>query len=106
MGEQTDRKPYFSVNGVDYTELIGLPTVTPETAESGLSLDGGIFLNDVSFTGSIKFPKVLRCRNRKRFVKLLMSIGIPRNVANTLRAVPGETYQEMWRRVFIFVGLM
>lgn len=101
MGEQTDRKIYFSVNGVDYTEFIGFQTVTLETAESGLSLDGGTFLNDVSLTGSIKFPKVLRCRNRKRFVKLLMSIGYPRNFAEKIRVAPGDSYDFLWWRIFL-----
>lgn len=100
MGEQTDRKLYFSVNGVDYTELIGIPDVTCDCGAIERGFNGG------EMTISFKLPQVLRCKSRKRFVKLLMSIGVPRNVASTLRATPGETYQQMWRRVFFFVRLM
>lgn len=93
MGEQTDGKLYFSVNGVDYTDLIGLPTVTTEEVEATerrLSLDGGCF------TARIKMPKVIRCKSRKRFKKLLMSIGVPRNVAQNIRVQAGESYAAAW----------
>lgn len=90
MGEQADSKLYFSVNGVDYTELIGLQTVTPEAAKSELPLNGGCF------TARIKMPKVLRCKSRKRFKKLLMSIGVPRNVAQNIRVQAGESYAAAW----------
>lgn len=90
MGEQTDSKLYFSVNGVDYTEFIGLQTVTPEAAESELPLNGGCF------TARIKMPKVIRCKSRKRFKKLLMFIGVPRNVAQNIRVQAGESYAAAW----------
>lgn len=90
MGEQTDRKLYFSVNGVDYTELIGLQTVTLESAESEFPLNGGCF------TARIKMPKVIRCKSRKRFKKLLMSIGVPRNVAQNIRVQAGYSYAAAW----------
>lgn len=93
MGEQTDRNPYISINGVDYTEFIGLPTVTTDEAEATerrLSLDGGCF------TARIKNPKVLRCKSKKRFAKLLMSIGVPRNVAQNIRVQAGESYAAAW----------
>lgn len=90
MGEQTDRKLYFSVNGVVYTEIIEFQTVTPEAAESELPLNGGCF------TARIKMPKVLRCKSRKRFAKLLMSIGVPRNAAHNVTAKPGQSYSSLW----------
>ena len=97
MGEQTDRKLYLSINGVDYTEFVGLPTVTLEATERSLSLDGGCF------TARIKLPKILRCRNRKRYMKLLMSIGVPRNVAEKARANPGESYSGRWIYMFFLM---
>lgn len=100
MGEQTDSKLYFSVNGVDYTELVGIHTATLDTAENPSerkisALDGGYF------TARLKTPKVLRCRSRKRFVKLLMSVGFPRNIADKARVKPPDTYSNYWWYMFL-----
>jgi hypothetical protein len=62
---------------------------------------------DVTFTAETKWPKYFRCKNRKRYKKLLMSLGAGRNYADWLieRLVvckeiwPKEcnfSYQELW----------
>lgn len=44
--------------------------------------------------------KYERCRGRKRYMKLLMSCGYPRNIANPLARLvaytTGLTYQKAW----------
>lgn len=100
MGEQTNGKLYFSVNGADYTELAEIPNATLDTEENPSerkisALDGGCF------TARLKTPKVLRCGSRKRFVKLLMSVGVPRNIADKARVKPPDTYREYWRYMFL-----
>ena len=47
----------------------------------------------------IRLPKHLRCPTRKRFIKLLMSHGVPRDIAIWHAAIVrhyGLTYQEAW----------
>lgn len=45
-------------------------------------------MEECAITMNVKYPKRLRCRSRKRFVKLLMSHGIRRNEArNTAKFV-------------------
>lgn len=73
---------------------------------------------ECEFTARMKLPKCMRCRSRKRFVKLLMASGIQRNVARVLaegsvvwrnrRGMPDsmkESYQgyftELWLRGFV-----
>lgn len=60
-------------------------------------------------TVRVKCAKNMRCRSRKRFVKLLMSRGVDRNkaqrIARTVRAtnawaVP-EEYRESYQRFFV-----
>ena len=45
---------------------------------------------------NVGIPKGWRFRSRKRFIKLVMSYGIPRNLANNLSSItrlPGKSYQ-------------
>lgn len=41
-------------------------------------------LDNCEFSMRMKLPKSMRCKSRKRFVKLLMASGISRNVAQAL----------------------
>lgn len=41
-------------------------------------------LDNCEFSMQVKLPKSMRCKSRKRFVKLLMASGISRNVAQAL----------------------
>lgn len=47
----------------------------------------------------MNFPKHLRCKSRKRFIKLIMSLGIQRNTANFLAndvAISDTSYGDFW----------
>lgn len=56
----------------------------------------------------IKIPKSLKrigiCKNKKRFIKLMMSRGMPRNVAHELAKVPGYA-GGMWSFQFWYKSL-
>ncbi len=46
-----------------------------------------------------------RCRSRKRFIKLLMSKGISRNLAGSVAKVAriaGVSYEELWQSCFFW----
>lgn len=61
---------------------------------------------EVSFTGRISFGKMLRCKSRKRLVKLLMSKGMYKNAAMALAVAVQKskmTYEEYWRNYW-FTG--
>ena len=61
---------------------------------------------EVSFTGRISFGKMLRCKTRKRLVKLLMSKGMSKYDAMAYaREVQKSnmTYEEYWRNYW-FTG--
>ena len=49
-----------------------------------LKLESVLPLQEVEFAFTIKAPKRWRCKNRKRFIKLMMSEGISRNYAERL----------------------
>ena len=61
---------------------------------------------EVTFTAEIKWPKFFRCKNRKRYKKLMMSLGLSRDYmdqylkfTDTLRRMNAgrlPTYQELW----------
>ena len=62
-------------------------------------------LQQMEFTVHFKTPKRWRCRGRKRFVKLLMSMGISRNQAESMAGVAriaGVPYGELWRSYFFW----
>ena len=65
---------------------------------------------EATFTDEVKWPKFFRCKNRKRYKKLLMSLGVSRNYADWLiegfvirkTIWPKEcnfSYQELWNEV-------
>ena len=62
-------------------------------------------LQQMEFTVHFKVQKRWRCRGRKRFVKLLMSMGISRNQAESMAGVAriaGVPYGELWRSYFFW----
>ena len=62
-------------------------------------------LQQVEFTVHIKTPNRWRCRGRKRFIKLLMSMGISRNQAESVAGVSriaGVPYVELWQSYFFW----
>lgn len=83
MGPESSRKVrlYMVVDGqeveikADFAEI----TFTEDHKESD-----NLALNSCEFSIWMKPPKSVQCRNRKRFVKLLMASGIQRNVAQVL----------------------
>lgn len=48
--------------------------------------DDNLPLNYCEFSVQVKLPKSMRCKSRKRFVKLLMASGIDRNMAQEVFA--------------------
>ena len=67
---------------------------------------------EATFTAEVKWPKFFRCKNRKRYKKLLMSLGVGRNYADWLiewfvvrkEIWPKEcdfSYQELWNVIRI-----
>ena len=50
-------------------------------------------LGPVAFSARISIPKQWRCRSRKRFIKLLMAHGCPRNDAAEIAAIPSRAWQ-------------
>lgn len=46
--------------------------------------DDNLALNNCELSVWVKLPRSMRCKSRKRFVKLLMASGIQRNVAQVL----------------------
>ena len=55
-------------------------------------------------TVTFRAPKHLRCRTRKRFIKLLMSHGVPRDIANwdaKIVQTYGLTYQMAWHSALL-----
>lgn len=77
----------FSVDGVD---------LTPFVVRNGERYEANAERLNGSFTGTFKIPKRLRCHSRKRFKKLLMSCGIPRNVADKMKAIGTDSYEFLW----------
>ena len=65
-----------------------------------LKLESVLPLQEVEFAFTIKAPKRWRCKNRKRFIKLMMSEGISRNYAERLADfVRGRMpYGKVWRK--------
>jgi hypothetical protein len=100
MGENSSH-PVFTINGIDLSDCV---TFNPDV-ESALSPLSGF--NGGSMQFEIKRPKFLRCKSRKRFIKLLMSRGTPRNMAVKAAKLkpPGESYDAMWFWLrLMFVG--
>lgn len=67
-------------------------------------------LSEMSMTVNLKIPKALRCKSRKRFIKLLMSKGMRRDCAvwnADMIQKSGLTYGDAWFRLCVlgFGGL-
>ena len=59
---------------------------------------------DFKIPGTITIQKRIRCRNRKRFVKLVMSMGHDRNYASRLAKIVqsmGISYNVAWLNKFL-----
>ena len=99
MGEETKvEKMFMSIEDGPGFVWNGLDSVTTDISNE--PIDG-----ECSFTLMIKIPKFFRCKNRKRYKKLMMSCGFSRNYmdrylkdADYLRFmvpnIPG--YQKLW----------
>ena len=89
MGEQNSTTSYMMVQGSDCEwqkiELVGFPDLM-ENYDSTIPINSEMTLTELeeSFTVTLKYPKQMRCKSRKRYVKLLMSRGYSRNVANLI----------------------
>ena len=98
-----DEKMRVLLNGRDITEHVS--SVTPPGVwimdESGPWPPNVPAPKEVSIVfKSMPVQKQHRCHSHKRFVKLLMGYGYPRNVANLMaclvRYTPGLSFQEAW----------
>jgi len=80
MGPENSRKkPMF------YMMMDGQPVaVEPDFAEITFAEDqqGNTVMDNCEFSMRVKLPHSLRCRSRKRFVKLLMASGYSRDAAH------------------------
>ncbi len=59
---------------------------------------------EIGYTLRIDYPKNLRCKTRKRFVKLIMSLGNQRNTANIIAndvMISDTTYEQFWRNLCV-----
>ena len=86
MGENsTERRNYvFTIDGKDYSECFsnGTPDVTESI--SGKSLLDTVQIVPTKVTFRLK---TLPAMSRKRFVKLLMAVGVSRNRANEMAKI-------------------
>ena len=68
-----------------YMMMDGQPVeVKPDFAEITFAEDqqGNTVMDNCEFSVRVKLPRSLRCRSRKRFVKLLMASGYSRDAAH------------------------
>ena len=98
MGEQNNTTSYMMIQGSDgewqKIEWTDIPDLLMENYGNTISTDGewygGVKYHltptelEGCFTATLKYPKQMRCKSRKRYVKLLMSRGYSRNVANLI----------------------
>ena len=84
MGPESKNEDYtLCLDGMPIAWREPLPEIT--VREEGVAeLAGGRVCEPVEFTAHFKTPKRWRCKNRKRFIKLMMSEGISRNYAERL----------------------
>lgn len=85
----------------------GIKSVTADFSEDPVNVEKiAIGPMECSFTATLKFPKFWRCKNRKRYKKLMMSCGLSRNYmdqylkfTDSLRTIDSEripNYQRLW----------
>lgn len=100
MGEGNKSEGRFYVTGPNgeittMGEMEGLPELIGKMPEEPTRIRFG----DLEWEIKVPIPKVLRCKSRKRLIKLLMSTGMPRNTATTLAEAMytyGVKYQDGW----------
>lgn len=83
MGPENSRKVKFYMD-VDGQQVEIKPDFAEITYTEDQQGDSNLALNSCELSVRVKLPKSMRCRSRKRFVKLLMASGIQRNVAQVL----------------------
>lgn len=89
MGEENKQK-VFSIGNKDLSEYYFADG--PDGGNKICGFNGG------SVTCRITIPKSMRCKSIKRFVKLLMAKGIPRNMAVKMAKLKpeNESYDFIW----------
>lgn len=107
MGPEDKGEYTVYCNGVSSGKTPIAPGIIHEVtlSEDALTPEAMSLLEPMEFTMYIKTPKRWRCRGRKRFVKLLMSMGISRNQAESVAGVAkiaGVPYGELWRSYFFW----
>ena len=113
MGEETKvEKMFMALEDGTEVELNGIKSVTTDLFDYKFDKDR-ITLGpyEWSFTATTKYPKFWRCTNRKRYKKLMMSLGYSRDLVEEyfrlyswLRTYIKEynpSYQELWNEVRI-----
>lgn len=64
-------------------------------------------LEPIEIHGTFKLGKHLRCKSRKRFIKLLMSHGYPRKEANAIAFYMRDlSYQQAWCECFDIISMV
>ena len=80
-GGKKEIKFYMMVDGQEVEVKPDFAEITYAGDQQG---DDNLTLDNCEFSVRVKLPKSMRCKSRKRFVKLLMASGISRNVAQVL----------------------
>ena len=78
----------------DFAEVDGVLEITALDELAGPVIAAAF--GPAAIEAKVSIPKEWRCRSRKRFVKLIMSYGFPRNFANDIARnvrLPGRAYQ-------------
>ena len=87
----------FCRSGEEWVKIGGICSV-PDFQPDNEQQEEQLLLNKHEFTCEMKPGKVMRCKSRKRFVKLLMSIGVSRNqAAEFANKIPAHMpYSSAW----------
>lgn len=109
MGEKNnaEKTMYYSIGDTfEKIESVKQFPSTEEIIECGeLPFDFG---KDYVVYGGFKLQKRFRCKSRKRFAKLIMAQGYPREyavwLAKTVQKI-GISYSDAWFKLMIFGGL-
>lgn len=102
---------YQKLELVDFPDFTENYSTVPTDGEMGGGIKYHLTPTEIEgrFTFTLKYPKRMRCKSRKRYVKLLMSRGVSRNSANRLadelrnlnQAFDLDfSYQSMWNNDF------
>lgn len=81
MGEEV-KVEHFIMETEDRQGIVwpGITSVTMDISEEPVDVETfNLGSLEGSFTATVKYPKFWRCKNRKRYKKLLMSTGMDRN---------------------------